>query len=167
MRPISFVVGAICAGLACSSSSALSPAQSGDAGTEGGQLIGPQGGSISQSGATLVIPPGALSSEVAFRIDDVLGPSVRDSDLFAFTPEVTFATPATITFPMYGAVPDAHIYWISPTNGGLADLGGVVSGSSITGQVSRLPGAAYACDLRNCGPFPGVPGADASADATD
>jgi hypothetical protein len=195
MHPVAFVVGAICAGLACKSPSALSPSQSGAAGTgttpseagapadgdgdacsadasegtadtAGAELIGPQGGSISQHGATLVIPAGALLCDRALGIVDTGGPPRRDSEAFGFIPDVAFATPVTITIPMYEAHPNAHLYWSAPPTGGLIDLGGVVSGLSITAQVSRLGGYAFACDP-SCGILPGATGADAGTGATD
>jgi len=158
-RASCFLAFALCLA-ACGSKTAATP-------PKGSQSVDATGGTITLAdGASLVIPAGALSSDKAFSIDTAGGPPIRDSDFFVFGPDVTFATPVTITIPMYGAFPDAHIYWISPTNS-LVDLGGIVSGSSITWQVSRLPGAAYACGPHNCGTLPSVTGTDASADATD
>lgn len=121
-------------------------ASGGSADTAGGQLIGPQGGSISQNGATLVIPAGALPCDKAFAIEEGTSPPLNGvvSDIFLFGPDFTFDTPVTITIPMRDAEADAHVFWIPSTNG-LVDLGGTVSGSSITAQVSRLWGAAFAC----------------------
>lgn len=118
--------------------------------------IGAEGGMVAQNGATLVIPVGALSSDTVFTIAADSAPPLSgvSSRGFVFAPDVTFAKPVTITIPMEVASPDAHLYWIPPTNG-LMDLGGVVSGLSITAQVSRLGGLAFACtpnhgNMPNC-----------------
>jgi hypothetical protein len=95
-----------------------------------------------------------------------IGPSAARSRRLSFTPDVTFATPVTITIPMYEAHPDAHLYWGGPPTGGLIDLGGVMSGLSITAQVSRLGVYAFPCDPQ-CGIFPGATGADSGTGAAD
>jgi hypothetical protein len=136
------VLPLILANVACSSS----PPAEADAGSASGQRIDPQGGTVTQNGATLVISAGALRSDTAFTITRNSAPPLSGvvSEGFVFAPDVTFATPVTITIPLEAAAPGAHLYWIPPTNG-LIDLDGVVSGLSITGHVSRLGGLAFAC----------------------
>ena len=133
MRPIAFVVGAILGlGPACSSPSALSPSQNGAAGsadasggaadTAGGQLIGPQGGSIPRERRDACDPRRrALVRRDVQNLRLIRPGGARLGISLRFLPDVTFATPVTITIPMYGAFPDAHLYWFPPTNDGLVD----------------------------------------------
>jgi hypothetical protein len=137
------VLSSILAAIGCSSPTG----DTGSADASDGQVIGAQGGTVSRNGATLVIPAGALSSDVTFTVSELPPPPLNyvDSEGFSFEPAVSLAKPVSITIPLdVAAAPKAHVFWILPTNG-LGDLGGVVSGRTITAEVSRL-GYMFACD---------------------
>ncbi|MGH8240099.1 MAG: hypothetical protein ACREXP_24220, partial [Steroidobacteraceae bacterium] len=69
--------------------------------------IGPAGGTVSNGGAQVVVPAGALAQSVSIAIEqtDTGAPAlpsevVRAGPMFAFTPHGTsFASPATVTLP--------------------------------------------------------------------
>jgi hypothetical protein len=105
----------------------------------GGQTIGASGGTVSKSGVTLTIPAGALSADTAITVATTTAPPgyTLASAAYVFGPAGTiFAKPVTVSIPL-AAVEEARLFW-SNTSGGFDDLGGTVSGTTLTGKVMHF-----------------------------
>lgn len=110
------------------------------------RTIGPAGGVLELAdGPRLEIPAGALLTERSFSITR-LGeqyPVGAFSEAFAFSPrDVVFDKPATVSFPVTGALRDVDIYWL--VNGGTHHdrLGAELANGRLRANVVRL-GTAY------------------------
>ncbi len=109
-------------------------------GSAGSQTVGTQGGTVSQSGVSLTIPSDALGASTAISVGTTTAPAGFDiaSAAYQFGPAgTTFAHPVTVTNPMTTTDPSFHLFW-SNANGGFDDLGGTVTGMTLTGQVSHF-----------------------------
>jgi hypothetical protein len=111
---------------------------------------------------TITIPEGALPSDTAITITTVAAPSGYElaSAAYRFGPfGTTFAKPITVTIPLNPLTspsPSTHLYW-SNASGGFDDIGGTVSGMTLTGTVSHF-------STGFCAVPPGGGNGDASAD---
>lgn len=106
--------------------------------------IGPAGGTVTLlSGATLVIPPGALSQDVDISViqtglgvpQDLAVTSL--SAIYQFSPDgLVFNLPVTVSFPVTGNASDATVYWTLPaTTEQYEDIGGVASSDATVMEV--------------------------------
>jgi hypothetical protein len=117
-----------------------SGAKSGSGGTGGGQIIGTSGGNVTQNGVTIGVPAGAVPSDTSVTITSATSPPgyALASAAYQFGPAgLTFAKPITVTIPLTAPTPGAHLFW-SNASGGFDDLGGTVSGTTLTGTVSHF-----------------------------
>ena len=109
-------------------------------GKSGSQVISSAGGTVTQNGVTVSVPPGAVPSDTVVTISTVSPPAgyTLVSAAYQFGPSgTTFAKPVTVTIPLTSAQPGAHLFW-SNASGGFDDLGGTVSGMTLTASVSHF-----------------------------
>ena len=109
-------------------------------GSGGGQVVGTSGGSVTQAGVTLSIPTSALSASTAITVATTTAPSgyTLASAAYQFGPSGTiFTQPVAVTIPLTSATPGVHLFW-SNASGGFDDVGGTVTGSSITANVTHF-----------------------------
>jgi hypothetical protein len=106
--------------------------------------LGPAGGSVSCAGATVVVPPGALSTPVPVQIIPTMSPAPAGyagySPLFRFEPAgTTFATPVRVSLPFTGDTSRAALFWSRPAGStGYQRVGGLASAGVLTGSVSHF-----------------------------
>jgi len=113
---------------------------SGSGGSGGGQAVGTSGGTVVQAGVTLTIPSSALSTSTAITVATTAAPSgyTLASEAYQFGPSgTTFAQPVAVTIPLTSATPGVHLFW-SNASGGFDDVGGTVTGSSLTANVTHF-----------------------------
>jgi hypothetical protein len=113
---------------------------SGSGGTGGGQAVGTSGGTVAQAGVTLTIPSSALSTSTVITVATTTAPSgyTLASAAYQFGPSgTTFAQPVAVTIPLTSATPGVHLFW-SNASGGFDDVGGTVTGSSLTANVTHF-----------------------------
>ncbi|HSY37930.1 MAG TPA: hypothetical protein VLA79_00340 [Polyangia bacterium] len=113
---------------------------SGSGGSGGGQAVGTSGGTVAQAGVTLAIPTSALSASTVITVATTPPPSgyTLASEAYQFGPSgTTFAQPVAVTIPLTSATPGVHLFW-SNASGGFDDVGGTVSGSSLTANVTHF-----------------------------
>ena len=127
---------------ACSSSlkNAADSGSGGSAGAAGGISVGPAGGTVNQDGVTLVIPPGALAGDTTIAISTTAAPAgyTVASAAYQFAPAgTTFYQPVTVTIPLTAPAPGVHLFW-SNADGDYDDLGGTVSGTTLSGRVMHF-----------------------------
>ena len=113
-----------------------------------GTVIGPAGGTVSASGATLVIPAGALSQDVTITVD-VASPAATLPDattiqgmVFDFHPDGTsFSIPATLTLPLPAAPPPgqrAVVSFLETTNNRWVDIAATVDSDRISAPIAHF-----------------------------
>src|SRR5204863_2285033 len=88
----------------------------------------------------LTLPADALSAVTDITIATTAVPAgyTAASAAYQFGPSgTTFAHPVSVAIPLTAAAPGAHLYWSNAT-GGFDDLGGVVTGMTLTGQVTHF-----------------------------
>ncbi len=104
--------------------------------------IGPDGGTVSLGGTTLVFSPGALRDPVIIGIEDVGSPPspyVGYSRLFRFSPEgLHFATPIQVTIAFEGDSDRAGLYWSRDGVTGYDRLGAARIGAVLTAGVTHF-----------------------------
>jgi hypothetical protein len=114
-----------------------------DGGSSVSANIGPAGGSITNCGARLDVPPGALSSVTTIIVwcdpgGDVPSYALR-SPLYGFTPSgLAFAAPATVSIDFTGTSAGATIYWSQPSGADYAPLLSTVQGSRVIANINHF-----------------------------
>jgi hypothetical protein len=130
----------------CSSDGILAPTGSrAEFGSPRGQTatlsshIGPEGGTIQSGGAVLVIPPGALSSQVDITVQCWQADGKTYCDL---APEgLSLGLPATLSLPKPTGAAPGVVYHIVTRNSALTpgiDLGGTDGGLSVSLGIIHL-----------------------------
>jgi hypothetical protein len=112
----------------------------GGSGGAGGQIVGTSGGTVTQDGVKLVVPANALSANTVITVATATAPSgyTLVSGAYQFGPSgTTFAQLVAVTIPLTVSAAGAHMFW-SNTIGGFDDIGGTVSGMSVTANVSHF-----------------------------
>jgi hypothetical protein len=122
----------------------------GSAGTNGtgggsagntGQMVDTSGGMVSQSGVMLQVPADAVAAPTTITIaptTNVPSGYALASDVYQFGPSGTqFSQPVTVTIPLTTVTPGVHVFW-SNASGGFDDIGGTITGSSITATVTHF-----------------------------
>jgi hypothetical protein len=114
----------------------------GGAGTSGvtSQTVGTQGGTVTLDGVTLMIPGDALAADTVITVSMTTAPAgyLIASAAYQLAPaDTTFAHAVSVTLPRTTTAPGAHVY-LSDGNGGFEDRGGIVSGPSITAQITHF-----------------------------
>jgi hypothetical protein len=95
---------------------------------------------VVQAGVTLTIPTSALSTSTAITVATTAAPSgyTLASAAYQFGPSgTTFAQPVAVTIPLTSVTPGVHLFW-SNASGGFDDVGGTVTGSSLTANVNHF-----------------------------
>jgi hypothetical protein len=157
------------AGRSGGSASAGAPgdAGSGDGGSIG-QVVGVSGGIVTQEDVTLDIPADALPTGTTITVTTTSPPAgyALASDVFQFGPDgTTFEKPVAVTIPLTSATAGAHMFW-SNSSGGFDDIGGTLSGSSMTAYVTHFSkGFCAVPSNQGSGGASGVGGASGSAGA--
>jgi hypothetical protein len=103
-------------------------------------MIGTTGGTVSASDVTLTIPADALTGDTPITIATTTSPGgyTLASMAYQFGPSgTTFAQPVLVQIPLSAPTPGAHLFW-SNASGGFDDLGGMVSGMTLTGMVTHF-----------------------------
>jgi len=105
--------------------------------------IGPSGGRVSFSGASITIPPGALSkpTKISLSLSSVTTPKGYEiySPIYGFSPPgLTFAVPATVELPNLDGPSSAVVYWSSPTGNGYDPLATTLTQSSASALVTHF-----------------------------
>jgi len=123
--------------------------------------IGPEGGVVEVDGVKLVIPPGALSEptelSVKQRTDGAPGEYEAFSPVFEFGPDgLVFAVPAEVEFAFEGDAARAKVFW-STSTGGYESLGGTVSGSRISAEVTHFSTGFVGAAVEQSGNDAGIP----------
>jgi hypothetical protein len=139
----------------------------GNAGAAGGQLIGAPGGTVTQNGVTLVVPANAIKTATSISVTATSAPAgfAMASTAFQFGPSgTTFAQPVAVTIPLTSSAPGVHLFW-SNSSGGFDDIGGTVSGLSMTGNVSHFS-IGFCAYPSNDGGSGGASGSSSSGGAT-
>jgi hypothetical protein len=96
--------------------------------------IGTSGGTVSQNGVSLEVPPGALTTPTKIVVNETSesAPSgiVSHSPIFKFEPEgLAFAVPATVRIAFTGTAERTHVFWSKAEgSSGFDDIGGESSG---------------------------------------
>ena len=118
-----------------------SPSSVGNGGQGGGvQVVGTSGASVTLAGVTLDVPANAVGTDTPISISSTATPSgyAPVSAVYQFGPAgTTFAQPVAVTIPLTTATADAHLFW-SNAAGGFDDLGGTVTGTTLTGYVTHF-----------------------------
>jgi hypothetical protein len=77
------------------------------------QDIGPEGGTVTEGGVVVTIPPGALEERVSIRVEpSTIVPAgfIVDGGVLRFSPSgLKFAVPITVSFP--AGTPEGHVFW--------------------------------------------------------
>ena len=112
------------------------------------ETVGPEGGEIELSGATVTFPAGAVSTATAITITETTMPTPAGyrafSPLYRFEPEgLVFASPLTVSIRSRAAgadIPLGTLFWSRPATdgGGWERLGGIPTGDRVTGQVEHF-----------------------------
>lgn len=78
-------------------------------------MIGPEGGSLRVGDFEIIVPPGAVSTKVNFRIKRPVDPNQAEFAFAEFSPHITFNVPVTIRLPdaRTDADEDASVLWWS------------------------------------------------------
>jgi hypothetical protein len=98
------------------------------------------GGEITVEGTTLSVPPGALPADTEITVTSTTGnPPAQfatwSSPVFKFDPDgLVFLMPVQVSLEFTGTPTDPVVMWSQPT-GGFENLGGTVSGHTITTSV--------------------------------
>jgi hypothetical protein len=104
-------------------------------------MVGISGGTVSQAGVTLDVPADAVASPVAITVAPTTAPTgyTLASQAYQFGPSGTqFTQPVTVTIPLTASAPaGAHLFW-SNASGGFDDVGGTITGSTLTAQVTHF-----------------------------
>jgi hypothetical protein len=105
--------------------------------------IGPSGGQVATSGATLDIPAGALTTPTAITITEERSgppaPYVGLSALFQFSPEgLTFAKPATVSFSTSASAANGSVFWSLSSGPGYQALPTTWSGTSALAPITHF-----------------------------
>jgi hypothetical protein len=106
--------------------------------------IGPAGGQVTLEGATLTVPAGAVPNGQQITITSTTDRPPADftswaSPIYRFEPSgLTFAVPATVQITFSGDATVQTIYWTNAAGTDFMDIGGNVSGSSISAQVTHF-----------------------------
>lgn len=106
--------------------------------------IGAMGGMVTCGGATLTVPPGALSTTVPVQIvpTGVAAPAgyTGYSRVFRFEPAGTaFALPVQVSIPFTGDAARATLFWSRPAGStGYQRIGGIATGTTLTGSVTHF-----------------------------
>jgi hypothetical protein len=122
------------------SGGAVGAGSGGSGGSGGGQAVGTSGGTVVQSGVTLSIPTSALSTSTVITVAPTAAPSgyTLASEAYQFGPSgTTFAQPVAVTIPLTSATAGVHLFW-SNAGGGFDDVGGTVTGSNLTANVTHF-----------------------------
>ena len=124
---------------ACSSPSG--GGKDGNGGKDGGvHVVGTSGATVTIGGVTLDVPANAVGADTPIAVASTTTPSgyAPVSAVYQFGPAgTTFAQPVAVTIPLTTATPDAHLFW-SNAAGGFDDLGGTVTGMTLTGYVTHF-----------------------------
>ncbi len=109
--------------------------------SDGGvHVVGTSGATVTLAGVTLAVPANAVSADTSITVAATATPSgyAPVSPVYEFGPAgTTFAKPVAVTIPLTTATPDAHLFW-SNAAGGFDDLGGTVTGTTLTGYVTHF-----------------------------
>ncbi len=105
--------------------------------------IGSAGGTVSCAGASLTVPAGALTTSVSLQIiattETAPAGYTGYSPVFRFEPAgTTFAAPVRVTLPFTGGASRATLFWSRATGGGYERVGGLVTGSTLSGSVTHF-----------------------------
>lgn len=154
--------------LGCSSTpgpvGAPTDAGSSDAGGSSATGIGPEGGTISANGVTLIIPAGALATRTAIAVETG-APQPEGyqfaSPVFRFAPDgTTFAKPVAVTLPLSAGASNVHLFW-SNAAGGFDELAATMGGDTVSGEITHFSlgfaGSASPVDAGGTTP-PALPG---------
>ncbi len=109
-------------------------------GSGGGQVVGTSGGLVTQSGVTLDVPADAVPGATMITVAATSAPGgyVLASEAYQFGPSGTqFQLPVTVTIPLTSATTGVHLFW-SNASGGFDDIGGTITGSTLTAQVGHF-----------------------------
>jgi hypothetical protein len=110
------------------------------AGSGGGQVVDTSGGYVMQSGVALNVPSDAVSAPTTITVVPTTAPAgyTLASQAYQFGPSGTvFAQPVVVTMPVNNGGIGVHMFW-SNAGGGFDDIGGTVSGSTISASVTHF-----------------------------
>ena len=120
------------------------PGADGVASKSASKIIDQTGGSVSLDGASVTIPPGALSKKQTITIE-ITGDSPPTgytlfSSVYRFTPAgLTFLKPISVTLPFKGDAKVATMFMSRPQAVvGYERLGGTAAGTTLTASVSHF-----------------------------
>jgi hypothetical protein len=103
--------------------------------------VGTSGGTITEEGLSLEIPPGALTADTTFTIATIFtqpaGYTISSGVYQIGPPGLTFLQPVEIQITLNLPLQDAHLFW-SNASGSFDDLGGTVTNSSLSGEITHL-----------------------------
>jgi hypothetical protein len=105
--------------------------------------IGPDGGTVTYQGATLVIPAGALAQaqpiSIGYATDAVPAGYTGYSPVFQFLPAgLTFLKPVSVSLPFTGSAQLATLFWSYPSAAGYERIGGLPTGGVVTASVTHF-----------------------------
>jgi len=128
--------------------------------SSGSRTIGPEGGTVTLGGVSIVIPAGALSEEKTITIEEnpsdypeIPSSIERRGSVWAFLPhDLVFASPVTITIPFTGsATDDLKLFTAQYEGSWVATPNATVQGGSMQARVGHfsyfLPGTGGANDV--------------------
>lgn len=107
-----------------------------------GTVLGPEGGFIRADGVGLDVPPGALETNVEFRIERISVPAgyrAVGGTAFRFSPAgIEFSTPVTVRFAVGASEDSATIFWSRPGTDSLGALDTRPEGDAVVASVTHF-----------------------------
>ncbi len=142
VRARSIVMGAVCLVVACGGDDDGGGGGSADGGTVT-SAVGPEGGTVTTTGAELTIPAGALDQEVEIAITTTVeeAPSgfLGSSAVFQFEPDgLVFAQPVAARIDFTGDGTDLDLIWSTADGSGYQAMGGAVDGQSVVADITHF-----------------------------
>jgi hypothetical protein len=109
----------------------------------GSKVIGPAGGVVQTGGASVTVPPGALSTStgitVTVRTDTPPSPYESCSAFYQFGPAgLTFAIPVEVVLPDHGCASSSAMYWSQLGASGYERLSTDLMAASASAQVTHF-----------------------------
>jgi hypothetical protein len=159
---------------ACGDSSSSKSQGASDAGTQSvaSMKVGSKGvvvGSLKSDGISLDVPAGALAKDVTIGVESVGDTPAGYEALsprYRFTPEGTvFAKPVTITLAMRTGDAHAVVYFTKLKSNEFENIGGKVSGKSISADVVHFSSGFAAMPAADAGASAASDAANGAADA--